>query len=359
MKEIRRKVRIFVSLLLAFILILSLAACGSDTGSSDASSSADPSASESEEETESVELKTLRIGVNGTDGEYTLEVGALAYKNGYLEEELNAVGYTIEWYGFTGGGTEINAALASGDIDVAIYGDFPAFTCKSNGVDTTIVAVLNQRMQYAILAAGDDITSGSDLEGKNVAIMFGSVQQYFWEKFVEITGIDEDSVSVINSSEASSLLATGSADATAANIYVAAYQADLGLGTVIEYGYNYDIYTTFIVNIIDSLLEEDPDVAVAINKALIRAYEDALEDPEALYEAVSTDTFSADIMSLEYDWDESLWYLSPEFDGSTLEYYEELNAWMYENELTAEEIDIDSFIDTSYYYTALEELEAE
>ena len=163
---------------------------------------------------ESSEKQVLRIGVGGSEESgYVLELAALANKNGYLEEELNAAGYTVQFVPFASAGPEINEALASGAVDAAIYGDFPAFTSKSNGIDTTVVATVNQRMQYGVLAHGNDIQTAKDLEGKKVAVLMGSVQQYFWEKYAQANNIDTSKVEVINSTDTASLLQTGSADA--------------------------------------------------------------------------------------------------------------------------------------------------
>lgn len=356
MSRLLKKGKLYIALILtAAMLIMSLSACGSSS-SSDAED-ADSSADSSDDTSDSEELKVLRIAANGATGYPMLELGNLALDAGYLEEELNAVGYTIEWYIFTSG-TEVNEALASGEVDAAIYGDFPAFTSKSSGLDVTVVATTNQRVQYGILSTGE-ISSPSDFEGKTVVFVLGSIQQYFWEKYVEVTGIDGDAIEVVGSTDFASLLTTGSADAAPGNLYLEVYMESLGIGTVVEYGSDYDIYTTFVVNATNDLLEESPEAAVAINKALIRAYEDAVEDPELLYEAVATETYSVDVMRVQYEWDETLWYLDPEISDETFEYYEELNEWMYENGLISETVDIDSFIDTSYYYQALEELEAE
>ena len=160
--------------------------------------------------------KTLKIGVGDSeDSGYVLELAALAKENGYLDEELGNVGYTVEFVPFASAGPEINEALASGAVDAAIYGDFPAFTSKSNGIDSTIIATVNQRMQYGVLAGNDEIKTAKDLEGKKVIYLQGSVQQYFWEKYAEANGIDTSKVEVINSTDTASLLQTGAAEAAA------------------------------------------------------------------------------------------------------------------------------------------------
>ena len=356
MKKFRKLKSAFALFLALLLLPASVTACGSSDEADDADSSADADTSD---ESSSDELKVIKIGVGGSESTYAMEVGNLAYEYGYFEEELNAVGYTLEIYAFTNTGTEVNEALASGDLDAAIYGDFPAFTSKSNGIDTTVVATLNQRMQYSLISANEDVTSAQDLEGSSVVYVFGSVQQYFWEKYVEATGIDADLVEIINSSDAASLLATGSADAAAANTYLGAYYESLGVGTVIDDGSNYDIFTTTVLIITDSLLEEAPEVAVAFNKALIRAYEAAVADPDTYFEVIESDTIPADCYAAAYAFDDTLWYISPEIADSTLEYYEELSSWLYENGITQSEVDVSEFIDTSYYEQAVEELEQE
>ena len=301
--------------------------------------------------------QTLRIGVVGSaESGYVMELAALAKEKGYLEEELAAAGYDVEYVPFTNGGPEINEALASGAVDAAVYGDFPAFTSKSSGIDTTIIATVNQRMQYAILTNNAQITQPKDLEGKKVIYLMGSVQQYFWEKYAETNQIDTSKVEAVNSSDTASLLQTGSADAAAGNIYVAKYLESMGLGTVLDASDSEDAYTTQVFTIKSSILQDAPQVGVAVNKALIRAYEDAVADPEELYDAVATPVMSKEIMKSEYAFDESLWYLSPEITEDTLQYYDELNDWLYEKQILQNKVDVDAFVATEYYEQAKQEL---
>lgn len=318
---------------------------------------ADNAAQQTEASGEGNGRQTLRLGVVGSEESgYVMELAALAKENGYLEEELDAVGYDLEYVPFTNGGPEINEALASGAVDAAIYGDFPAFTSKSNGIDTTIIAAVNQRMQYAILTNNAQITQPKDLEGKKVVYLMGSVQQYFWEKYAEANQIDTSKVEAVNSSDTASLLQTGSADAAAGNIYVAKYLESLGLGTVLDNADSQDVYTTQVFTVKSSILQDAPQVGVAVNKALIRAYGDATADPEELYDAVATPVMTKEIMKSEYAFDESLWYLSPEISDDTLQYYKALNDWLYEKQILQNQVDVDTFVDTQYYEQAKQEL---
>ena len=125
--------------LLAGVLSLGIVGCGS-AGSSD--SSTEQAASSA-----SGDLKPLRLGSPGFDDYPLLENGKLAYDKGYLEEELNAVGYTLDLVTFQEAGPAINEAYASGELDMAFYGDYPAATAYSNGVDIRLVGVADKQMK--------------------------------------------------------------------------------------------------------------------------------------------------------------------------------------------------------------------
>ena len=107
--------------LLAGVLSLGIVGCGS-AGSSDSSSTEQAASSASGD------LKPLRLGCPGFDDYPLLENGKLAYDKGYLEEELNAAGYTLDLVTFQEAGPAINEAYASGELDMAFYGDYPAAT---------------------------------------------------------------------------------------------------------------------------------------------------------------------------------------------------------------------------------------
>lgn len=348
MRKIKNLKKKTIAAILVAAMVFGVTGCGSSNSSS---------TTESSETTGTEELKTLRLGVGGQDDNLIMEVGTVAYRNGYFEEELNKVGFTVEFTGFLQTGPEANAAIAAGDLDGAIYGDLPAYTCNAGGIETTIIAEVNSNYQYGIVASNPDIKEPKDLEGKTVIIPQGTVIQFFWEQYAEDNGIDTSTINVINSSDAASLLATGDADATATALYAAYYYESLGVGTVIGDSTSApNEASTMVVTLENNFLAENPDVAVAINKALIRAYEDAKADPEAFYEVVATDTITKDVMKYHYAFDESFSYLSPEITEEVIERYKTLNQWLVDNQLITEAVDVDKLVDTSYYQQAVSEL---
>lgn len=305
--------------------------------------------------------KIFRLGVNGSSSSGMLmEIAGLAYKNGYLEDELENIGYGLEVTPMPGGPV-INEALASNNLDAAIYGDFPAFTSKSNGIDTTVVANLNSKFQCGILVAADKadiINEPKDLEGKKIIIQLGTSIQYFWEQYVKYYGLDDKNIQIINaSSDANSLLSSGEADAYVSSLYSISYLESLGLGKVFDDGSEVtEGVTTFVFEISTDLLKNDPNVGVAVNKALIRAYDDATADPNVLYEAVSSEYMTAEIMASEYAFDTSLSYTYPEITPELIDYYGNLNEWLYDHSIISEKVEVNTFFDNSYFTKAVEEL---
>ena len=335
-----------ITLLAAGVLAIGLAGCGTGDGKG---VEADTSNA-----TQSKELKTLRIGAAGQDGNYTMELGNLAYDSGILEEELNKAGYTAEIIPFATGGPEINEALASNEIDAAIVGDFPIFTANSNGIDTTIVGLTNQKNQYGILAT-KGINSAKDLEGKKVIVPAGTVAQYYWEHYVEANGLDASKIETINAaSDATSLLQSGDADAYAITGYIASYYEQLGLGHVLKNEVEVNASTTFAFEVKDNVLTDD--LGAAINKALIRSYEQATKNPEELYKALASETIPESAWKASYSFDSSLSFLSPEITPEIKEYYNNLNEWLVGKGIISSKIDVDNVVNDSYYAKAKQEL---
>lgn len=303
-------------------------------------------------------LKTLRIGVPGADGQGNFEGATLAVKNGYFEEELAKVGYQPEYVYFMGAGPEINEAFAAGELDVAIVGDVPVFTAKSNGIDIKIIGLADAKVQYGILVGnGADINEPKDIEGKSIVVPIGTITQYYWENYAEKNAIDTDQVELLNSvTEAASLLQTGDAAAWASTKYALEAMEERGLGTVLETGADTsDIYTTYVMEATTAVLTEEPEIGVALNKALIRSYEAAIADPDAFFSAIASENMSENAWKKAYSFDETLSFLSPEIKDETIDYYNTLNTWLVEHGLIQEAVDIDELVDTSYYEKAISE----
>lgn len=367
-----KKARKILAALLAGTMVFGLTACGAqkeaaDTQSNEAAVTME-NTGDADTDTESTadantaasDLKTFRIGCGDAVSGKLFDLAGVAQTKGYLEEELNKVGYTLEVIGFAGAGPEVNTAIMSGSIDAASYGDFPSFTSKGTGADTTIVAVTNSKLTYDILVASEDIQTPADLEGKKVVVQQGTSVQYAWEHLVDALGIDAEKVEIVNASvtDGMSLLQTGDADALVSSSYFIVYLESLGVGHVLEGVDATAGYTTAIISFSNPFLKENPEVAVAVNKALIRAYEDITAEPQELYDVLG-ERYGADVIEASYGFDPGLSYLTPELTEEVRVHYKDLYDWMNQNSLLQGEIDLDTYLDSSYYETAAEELAAE
>lgn len=354
-----------IAVMAAFTTILAfggLTGCGN---SSKDEKSTDNKKTETTQETEAAstdekknqDLIPVRLGVGGQGNTYSMELANLAYKNGYLEDELKQAGYELQLQAFVQTGPEVNTALASGDLDGAIYGDFPLFTSNSSGIKSTLIATVNQKVQYGILTVKDDIKEPKDLEGKRVIVGQGTVIQYFWEHYVKQNDIDASKVEIVNATDAASLLQTGEADAYVSIMTAAKYMESLGLGKVFDDGSDVEGGSTVgVVTLRNDFLEQNPQVAVAINKALIKAYGDAQADPDSFYNALATEQMTAEVLKTGYENDPSLTQLNPQITNEVITHLKDLNDWLVENQLIGSPVDVDQLYDTTYYDQAEKEL---
>ena len=327
----------------------------SEEASTENVSSADAN-EQTDEQADTSELKEFRIGVPGQDDAYVGSLLNVAYYEGYLKEELNAVGYEPSLVAALTGPV-LNESLAAKEIEATVYGDFPAFTAAANGLGNEIVAVVDSKYQYGVLTADDlDITDPTELEGKTVSVTQGTVLQFFWDQYVKANGIDSSSINIVNSTDMSTLFQTGDIDAGVTTIASAYYFEKLGVGAkVFDTGAD-QAYSTLVATVRGDILDEDPEVGVAFNKALIRAYDAVKADASILYKDQETASIDAATWEKAQAFDTSLDNLKVQITDNTLAFYDELNQWLVDNQVITNAVDLDEFIHTEYYEQAASEL---
>ena len=340
-----KKLNKILSMILMGALALTLTACSTNENTSDGTSAGGSNA-------ETQELKTIRVGVPGFDDNPVLENGRLAQKLGYFDEELNAVGYKLELVTFQEAGPAINEAYASGQLDLAVYGDLPASVCRSNGVDIKIIGSVNGQQNLAVIAGNDSgIEEPKDLEGKKVIVGIGTNYHAYWQHLVDAYGIDESKVEIVNVvSDAATVFTTGEADAWLTFYYNTLYYEKLGHGKTIENTTTHpEMASQFLVTGRTKYLEENPEAATAFLKALTRSKDYAVEHPDELYEAVASPTIGVEIYKKSYDFDPEFKFLSPGVTDSTLQKLDFLSNFLLAQGFIKEALDLDGFVDTSYY----------
>ena len=353
-KHLSRKALILVAV--TAFMVGSLVGCKStSSANADNTNTSEATASDNTDQN----YKVVRIGCGDTKNNQLNDLAAVAQEEGYFEKELNAVGYTLEVTGFQGQGPEISSAIMSGSLDGGNIAEFPAYNSKSSGSDISVIGITNPKFLYGLLAIDDNIKNVKDLEGKKVVVQQGTAMQYVWEQIVALTGIDDSKIEVINASvlDGISLLQTGDADAIISAKYSLDYYAKSGLGHLVE-GVPDDASSTTLIVLNNDYIAENPDVPVAMNKALIEAYNTVEQNPQILYDTVGKKMGDAGAAVIEegYKVNDSISYLTPEFSEELLKKVNEIYKWQEKNNLLSGKVDVDSFFDSSYYEKALEEL---
>lgn len=110
-----------------------------------------------------------------------------------------ATGWDIEWRTF-GSGTEVIAAMASGDVTIAELGSSPLAIGASQGVDLQLFMIAQGlgTAESLIAKEGSGIEKLEDLKGKKVAVPVGSTAHYSLMGGLAHAGIAESDVTIVN-----------------------------------------------------------------------------------------------------------------------------------------------------------------
>jgi taurine transport system substrate-binding protein len=162
-----------ISLLLAVVLSLSVLAftgCGSD----------------SSEKATVVNIATMNL-VNGD---------LIAQYENYYEDEL---GVKVKLVNFDSG-KDVNAAIASGSIDIAELGSAPTANGLSSNLDYEVFWVGDILGSAESLAVKNSLKAKdiTDLKGKKIATPFASTSHYSLLNALKLAGVSEDEVTLLD-----------------------------------------------------------------------------------------------------------------------------------------------------------------
>lgn len=340
--------KIAVVVFIATVLLTGLVACQSkQTNKAEKTE-------KTEENNKADDAKVVKIGSSGTDGTAT-DAALIAQKLGYFEEELKKAGYTPEYTGFTGAGPAMNEAMASGSLDIALYGDLPAITAKSSGVDVKIFASYNSNYPFAVLVSNKSgITSVKELKGKKVAVGFGTVPYEYLSKLLEKNGLSINDVQIVNTStDGPTMMASDQVDAVVtADTTVRIYEQK-GIGkTLVSSKDDESISGLLIAATTSKYINENREAVKAVIKALNRAYEYAKENPDKTLENMVTDNYTKELLALTYS-DTSFSYYNPEITDDVKTRIESTKKFLLDNKLISTDINTDELFDNSIYKEAV------
>jgi len=112
-----------------------------------------------------------------------------------------ATGWTIEWRKFNSG-AEVNAAMASGAIQISELGSVPLAAGASQGVDYQLFLIGKAigASESLIVRNGAGIDKPADLKGKKIAVPVGSTAHFSLMGALKMWGLGDKDVQVIGMS---------------------------------------------------------------------------------------------------------------------------------------------------------------
>ncbi|MFK7856487.1 MAG: ABC transporter substrate-binding protein [Granulosicoccus sp.] len=113
-----------------------------------------------------------------------------------------ALGMKVNWVSFETG-TAMSAAMASGDVQIAVSQGLPPFvvaTSAGQGLQIVDVAVSYSDNDNCVVSAALEIdkSSAGELAGKKVAVPLGTAAHYGFLRQMDHFGIDLDSLSIVD-----------------------------------------------------------------------------------------------------------------------------------------------------------------
>lgn len=338
-----------ISLALAGVMALSLAACGSTPSSTPASTpasgstSASTPASEPAEEFETVDLRVAYMPNMGSNS-----LLATALNMGYFEQ----MGLNVTLTEFQGGPQEI-AAMASGDIDISQIGHGAHALCiegqaKIFHLDCTSLA-------DAVVANTDKgINSIADLKGKTIAVSSGTSAEIILNLALASAGLTQDDVTLVemDANGMVSAMVSGGVDACAtwspSTMTIANALGDkaLTLATNNDYVDQVTFPSSFITT--EKFASENHDVLVRFSRALLMAQDYRADNIEEVAKWVAKQC-KADEQTMLDCVGEGNW-LTGEFvaagleDGTVKSYYENQQKVFIDAGRITEEVPVEDYV---------------
>jgi taurine transport system substrate-binding protein len=160
-------------------------------------------------------VKSLVIGTAFTLGLVTQAVAQTKVVIGHFGDPLpykaliadgsleKATGWKIEWRQFASG-AEVNAAMASGGIQISEIGSSPLSAGLSSGLPYQMVSAgkVIDSSEALVARNGSGIDKPADLKGKRIAVPIGSTAHYSLMGALKMNGLTEKDVTLLGMSPA-------------------------------------------------------------------------------------------------------------------------------------------------------------
>lgn len=319
--------------------IIGLSACGQSTSANQSSQT------QAAQDTGS---KVVRFGAP-SDQSGLIEVAGIAQKEGFIDEELQKVGYTAQYTGFAQAGPALNEAFSSSAIDFATYGDLPALTALSNGVGLEAVANINSHYGFGIAAGtSTNIASVADLKGKRVVVPLGTPTYLYLLNELKAAGLKDTDIQAVNSvMDGPTLVASQQAEAYV-SITAMVYATEAkGVTKVIATSDDDPTSANYFMFARKEFAAANPDATKAVIKALRRAFDFAKSNYDKAITDLSGNLVPEDVARKIYT-DPQFPTFDPEITDAVRKNVEATAQFMSDYSLVKQPVDLTSFYDTSY-----------
>ncbi|MEN6414445.1 MAG: aliphatic sulfonate ABC transporter substrate-binding protein [Veillonellales bacterium] len=202
----------------------------------------------------------------------------VAYKKGFLAEELNKAGFQLIWKPINLGPV-VSESFAAGELDMGVMGDLPAFVGRSSGIQYTIVSASDIAKAHALLVNPKSGIRGiADLKDKKVATTKNTSGYELLSVFLEKEGMTFDDIHFVNMSMADLGQALIKGDIDAGVVWEPSVtRLESGMKLVVD-GEICANYAVLLAG--DEFLKDNPAAIEAVNKAYGRGYEYLKENPD-------------------------------------------------------------------------------
>lgn len=304
---------------------------------------------------------TIKIGyVDVTGGGILSDMLGVARDQGFIEEELGAIGVKAELVPMTGAGPAINEALASEHLDVGVLGDVPAVIGKASGIDTQIIAHSGLN-NGASLVVGKDAKYDSikDMKGKKIATQRGAFMHRTLQYMLNDVDLKESDIEFVNANAQSSaeLLMTGNVDGVVVGGVTLTRLEEEGYKVICDYREHEEWVAGSYVIARSQYIEENPDIILAFLRALVKAKQLCEKEEDTLLNQWLSTGESED--SYNYLYPNHNNYFTIKGDEATLQNGKDTLQFLLDNELITEGFDIEKWENAIFYNEAFKELGVE
>jgi sulfonate transport system substrate-binding protein len=206
---------------------------------------------------------------------------------GWLEEELSANGYSVEWI-LSAGSSKAIENLNAEALDIASSAGAAAVAARANGVALTTIGVFSQPNWASIVVANNStIATVADLKGKKVAAASGTDPYFHLLQSLAEVGLSASDLEIVNLSHADGQKALEAGDVEAwAGLDPLAATSELTAGSKIIYN-NPAFASWGVLNATDKFLAAKPEIVEIVLAQYQRARQWILNNPDGAVEILA------------------------------------------------------------------------